>query len=84
MLVVEETPVHCHERVEDAHATVERELRNLRGRYLSESVAEFGDCGIFVDVEALGKEAVVAGLLDAVSYRAGGFEMNSLGQDKGA
>ncbi len=83
MLVVKKAPVHCHECVQDAHAAVEWELGYLCSRYLAKGIAKFGDCGVFVDVEALGEETIVASLLDAISDRAGGFEMNSLGEDEG-
>lgn len=83
MLPVKKAPITRKECIDDGHATVERQLRNLCSLKLSIGVAPFDDSLVVVCVVDVGKDAVIARLLDGVVNRASTVEVNGLGENQG-
>jgi hypothetical protein len=81
MLVIQETPIRSEECIQDTHATVEWQFRNLGGLKFAISVAVLDYKLIVLGIDDVCKDAVIASFLDSVVDRSSLIEMDSLGED---
>jgi len=75
--------VHSNERIKDRDASIERQLRNLRGRELPVRIPEDSYSLVLqTGCKRRCQDAVVASLLDGVLVHVGVVEVNRLGHDQ--
>lgn len=68
MLEVEEAPEDANDGVDNSHASVERQLRNLGGRKLAVCIPKLGNGPVFLAFLGKRLDAVVSGLLNGVVH----------------
>jgi len=74
--VVQNAPANAEQGVYQCERSVERQLDDLGGRKLTESIPELDNGAVFLNVVAKSADAVVASPLDWVIYRRRVFQMD--------
>lgn len=82
MLVVEESPVDCHEEVEERYASIEGQLWDLCSGKLAVGIPKLDDGLVVARSELVREDAVIARVFDIVFDRLGVLQVDRFADDK--
>ena len=81
VLVVQKPPIRSEERIQDAHAAIERQFGYLSSLEFAISIAVFDHKLVILGVDDVRKNTIVASLLNGVVDGGSFVEMDCLGED---